>query len=598
MKPLVHLMLAGLSASGFVAAQGTPIFAGAATEELYGKAIANVGDVDGDGIDDILVGAEDTDNPLLSDPRDTGTVVLLSGADVMRVGTPNFTLVPLNRWEGDFTGDFTGCSVDAAGDVNGDGVPDLLIGARGEDNFAPTLPERGLNLGAAFVYSGAAPYPLIHRFDFEFRFGRINLGYFATEVAGVGDVNGDGYADIAASTFVGQPNGLPAEGVVVVFSGRDGSDLYILGGGAPASYFGFAIDGGGDADRDGFDDFVVSAVGAAGLGVPTTGEVYVYSGRSGALLHTFAIGQPGVVFGASVAMIGDADGDGHDDIAVGSVFDQGFLGSVYVYSGRSGSLLRRFDGLAVGDLTGFDVAGGDYDGDGLADVAVGAILGSANAPVGGEVVVFSVVSGQVLARVGGTQTASAFGWEIEMSGDYDGDGFPELLVGAPFEDVGGITNNGRVYLFRNPGVPARTPRARTLLFGHGCPNGNGLLPSVATRGRAVPGRTFELLLRGADPSAMWVLNLAAPQPTPVSLATLLPGCMLYTLVDGFMPRGVSDPVTGIVRFVSPPVPMDPRVIGLPIYGQFVVQDLPTSGNSTANAIGYVLSNAAKLTFGF
>ncbi|MBK8976041.1 MAG: FG-GAP repeat protein [Planctomycetes bacterium] len=598
MKALSTCVLATLLASGVVHAQGVRLLAGAAIDDSYGKAVANVGDVDGDGLDDLLIGAEDVDDPQLSPPLDVGRVYLLSGADVIQVGTPGHQLTPLAVFQGDFTGDFTGCSVDAAGDVNGDGVPDLLIGARGEDNFAPSLPQRGLNLGAAFVYSGAAPYPLLYRFDFEFRFGRINLGYFATEVAGVGDVNGDGYADIAASTFLGQPNGLSQEGVVVVFSGRDGSDLYILGGGAVVAYFGFAIDGAGDTNRDGYDDFVVSAVGAAGNGVPTTGEVYVYSGFDGSVLHTFAIGQPGVVYGASVAGIGDADGDGHDDVAVGAVFAQGGRGAVYVYSGATGQPIGApITGFAVRDATGFEVAGGDYDGDGFADVAVGAVLGSAGVPVGGEVAIHSVRNGTLLARLGGTQIASAYGWAIDMSGDYDGDGFPDLLIGAPFEDVGGIANAGQVYLSMNPGNPTYSPRARMRPFGKACPTGNGGLPTITPRGLPVLGQPIELLLRGADPGATWVLNLAAPQPSPVTLEPLLPGCTLYTLLDGYKPTGTTDPVTGFERWISPPIPVGPSLIGQPIVAQFVVQDLPAAGTSPANPIGYVLSNAIRYTFG-
>lgn len=191
-------------------------------------------------------------------------------------------------------------------------------------------------------------------------------------VSGAGDVNGDGYDDV----IVGAPRSLTAitgVGRAYVISGLNGDTLHVFTGEALGDGFGFRVSGAGDVDSNGYADLIV---GAHKYGAADNGKAYVYSGDSGTLLWTFTGESGGDHFGEWVAGAGDIDNDGHADLIVGAVYNsQGgqYAGRAYVYSGRTGALLRIFTGEAANDRFGVSVSGaGDFNNDGYLDLIVGA----------------------------------------------------------------------------------------------------------------------------------------------------------------------------------------------------------------------------------
>jgi len=213
---------------------------------------------------------------------------------------------------------------------------------------------------------------------------------FGRKVSGAGDVNGDGFDDLIVGAPRDDNNGTES-GNARVFSGADGSLLYDIDGDSAGDGFGRPVCGAGDVNGDGFDDFMVGASGDDNNGLES-GSVRVFSGVDGSVLYTFD-GDPSSDpfgfsdnFGGSLSGAGDVNGDGLADLIVGASGDDNNgtnTGSVRVFSGADGSVLYNFDGDAsagfFGDQFGQSVSGaGDVNGDGVADFFVGTERGGAN----------------------------------------------------------------------------------------------------------------------------------------------------------------------------------------------------------------------------
>ena len=393
-------------------------FDGDTNVDRFGRSVSGAGDVNGDGIPDLIVGAHLDDN----NGSASGSARVLSGSD----GSVLYT------FNGDSASDEFGRSVSGAGDVNGDGFADLIVGARFDDNNGPAS-------GSARVFSGVDG-SVLYTFD-----GDSTGDWFGESVSGAGDVNGDGFDDF----IVGAPldsNNLSTSGSAQVFSGSDGSVLYTFNGDSIADNFGTSVSGAGDVNGDGFDDFIVGTEPDPNLRLD---YVKVFSGINGSVLYTFFSDSTGDDFGFSVSGAGDVNGDGFDDLIVGAPNDDNngvSSGSARVFSGSDGSVLYNFNGDSFEDFLGSDVSGaGDVNGDGFDDLIVGASGDDNNGFNSGSVRVFSGSDGSLLYEFDGDSGGDGFGRSVSNAGDTNGDGFADFFVGAV---TGGDTVfNGYARLF-------------------------------------------------------------------------------------------------------------------------------------------------------
>jgi FG-GAP repeat protein len=360
------------------------------------------------------------------------------------VGTsdlPAQTVTTLHTFNGLAVNDLFGCSVAGAGDVNRDGFPDLIVGA-----FVAS-PGGLKDAGQATVFSGKDGSTL-------YTFNGLATGdNFGCSVAGAGDVNMDGYADLIVGARYASPGGLSSAGQATVFSGKDRSVLHTFNGIAAADQFGCSVAGAGDVNKDGYADLIVGANYTDPGGLSNAGQARVFSGKDGSTLYTFNGIAAADQFGCSVAGAGDVNKDGFSDLIVGACYaSPGGLskaGQVLVFSGKDGSVLHTFNGLAVNDLFGFSVAGaGDVDRDGFPDLIVGAFLADPSGLTdAGQATVFSGKDRSVLHTFNGLAVNDWFGASVAGAGDVNKDGFPDCIVGAWYADPGGITSAGQATVF-------------------------------------------------------------------------------------------------------------------------------------------------------
>ncbi len=254
-------------------------------------------------------------------------------------------------------------------------------------------------------------------------------------LAPAGDWNGDGVGDVISGSPFYDLAAVVNAGLVKILDGVTGVQIWTFTGAASGDRFGFAVAGGFDFDHDGYDDILIGAPGADFGGVDS-GRVYLYSGVIGALVWTFDGLAPGDEAGASVAWLGDVDGDGIDDFAIGAPMASpgGVLeaGNCMIVSGGSGSLILDLPGNnAYGHLGHAVAAGRDLNGNGTPDVVVGA-PGAAVAGVAyaGLVLAFEGASGMLMYELAGQATAERLGLTLAMTGDLDADGVADLAIGG------------------------------------------------------------------------------------------------------------------------------------------------------------------------
>lgn len=338
----------------------------------------------------------------------------------------------LYSFEGVGANDGFGISVAGAGDVNGDGFDDFIIGS-------PFAAGVVLDSGVARVYSGLDG-SLLYEFS-----GAAGGDQFGASVSGAGDVNLDGFDDV----IVGAPGYSfgAFQGRARVLSGFDGSTLHVVTGSRYGDFFGFSVSGAGDADADGFSDFVVGAYNAEDLGYPV-GTATLFSGATGAVRYV----SPGVDFydgyGYSVGGVGDMDQDGFDDLIVGAPFDDdngSESGSVQVISGFDGQSIYFIRGPTAGEMFGYSVDGaGDVNGDGTPDFIIGAPEDAQGGHNAGSARVISGADGALLYTFLGNAPGSYLGWSVAGAGDVNGDGFDDLITGAPKNSINGILSGKAV----------------------------------------------------------------------------------------------------------------------------------------------------------
>ena len=310
--------------------RATAKLVGERANDYAGYAVALLPDTDGDGYADLLVGASGADTGGTS----TGTAYLVRGpvTGAMDLIAADAEII------GENSGDYAGRAVAAAGDVDGDGLADLLIGAHGQD-------DGGKDAGAAYIVLGPASGGFALDEADARLLGPADGGYAGYALAAAGDVNGDGHADVIVGAPYDSTVGVQAGAAYLAlgpFSGDEtlGADAALYGEGA-GDFAGMDVAGGGDVDGDGFDDLAVGAYGNDENGSGAGAAYVVYGPASGSLDLAAAdvrlYGErAGDYAGRAVAIPGDLDEDGYDDVLVAAPWeDTGgtYAGSVYVLFG-------------------------------------------------------------------------------------------------------------------------------------------------------------------------------------------------------------------------------------------------------------------------
>ena len=287
--------------------------------------------------------------------------------------------------------------------------------------------------------------------------------YLGYSVGAAGDVNCDGYDDVIVGATK-YDNGVNSEGAAFVFYGSDAglSDEpdWVFGSGQQGSNFGAAVGTAGDVNGDGCDDVIV---GAPDYGQPAMGRAYVFTGSlSGLITTTYWVvegDQKGAEFGCSVGTAGDVNGDGYDDVIVGAKGYSNTLdneGAAFVFLGSASGLLTTTHWMTASGqryaLFGYSVGtAGDVNGDGYSDVIVGAPQYNDDHTDEGRAFVYHG-SGTGLSATpdwtaDGNQAEAEFGTSVGMAGLTNGDVYTDVIVGAPKYD-NGETDEGAAFVFR------------------------------------------------------------------------------------------------------------------------------------------------------
>ena len=409
-----------------------------------GRSVSSAGDVNGDGYDDLIIGASGADPN--GDIGAGETYVVYGGANAPGTGG-KLDLSSLDGTNGFILNgidalDYSGWSVSSAGDVNGDGYDDLIIGTNSAD------PNGTTRAGETYVIYGGANAPgtggKLDLSSLDGTNGFILNGIDANDQSGrsvssAGDVNGDGYDDLIIGADGADPNGddtvgetyvvyggasAPGTGGELDLSSLDGTNGFILNGIDEYDYSGWSVSSAGDVNGDGYNDLIIGAREADPNGDDEGGETYVvYGGASapgtGGRFNLSALdGTNGFILngidandqsGRSVSSAGDVNGDGYDDLIIGA------------------------DGA---DPNGDSSAGETY-----------VVYGGPSAPgTGGELDLSRLAmdgNGFILT---GVDAGDRSGFSVSSAGDVNGDGYDDLIIGARYADPNGDSNAGETYI--------------------------------------------------------------------------------------------------------------------------------------------------------
>ncbi|MBS1516884.1 MAG: FG-GAP repeat protein [Bacteroidetes bacterium] len=394
------------------------IFNGLIASSQFGFSVSSAGDVNGDGYDDVIIGAYGYNS--------------FTGRAYIYYGGQNMNTVADVTLTGTATSNFFGYSVSKAGDVNGDGYSDVIVGAYGYTT----------NTGRAYIYYGGAV--MNNTVDVTLT-GETTSNFFGISVSNAGDVNGDGYSDV----IVGANGYSSNTGKCYIYFGGASMNNVVdvtMTGGATNNTFGTSVASAGDVNADGYSDVIIGANGYSS----STGRAYIFLGGNN-MDNTADVTMTGEAsnnfFGASVSSAGDVDGDGYSDVIVGAYGRNSFTGKAYIFYGGA-SMNSVSDVIFIGEANvnyfGASVSSaGDINGDGYSDVIIGAYGNNSN--TGKVYVYFGAASMDSTAdvKIAGETTNSNFGYSVGLAGDLNGDGYSDLLVGA----YGYGSNTGRAYFY-------------------------------------------------------------------------------------------------------------------------------------------------------
>ncbi len=475
--------------------------------DYSGFSVSGAGDVNGDGLADVITGARlgspseksayAGERYVVFGTRETAPVELVDIA----AGSGGFVINGIDLL------DYSGRSVSGAGDVNGDGLADVIIGAHNAD------PNGNTAAGESYVVFGKTDGQAVNLADVVTATGGFVIngidphdesGY---SVSGAGDVNGDGLADVIVGAGVAEPAGHNKAGEsFVVFGKADttavqlsdivaGSGGFVISGIDTYDYSGFSVSGAGDVNGDGLADVVVGARFASPGGRHYAGESYIVFGKADTTpveLSAIAAGNGGFVIngidpldfsGRSVSDAGDVNGDGLADVVIGArgADPAGilFAGESYVVFGKADGTPVSLAAVAAGngggfvmhgidmyDHSGWSVSGAvDINGVGLADVIVGAkgadqgpntfagesyvVLGKSDPT---PVELSDIVAGTGGFVITGIDSGDGSGYSVSDAGDVNGDGTADVVVGALGANPGDEPQAGESYVVFSPVV--------------------------------------------------------------------------------------------------------------------------------------------------
>ncbi|CAC9950911.1 hypothetical protein formerly called flagellar hook-length control protein FliK, partial [uncultured Gammaproteobacteria bacterium] len=462
------------------------IINGEMSETISGISASSAGDVNGDGLDDLIIGSHWVD---LAGNTQVGKSFVVFG----KINTNAINLSDITSGTGGFvingenTNDGSGISVSSAGDVNGDGSDDLIIGAYGANGFA----------GKSFVVFGKNDTNAINLSTIESGTGGFAINNDITadsdagagaSVSSAGDVNGDGLDDLIIGAYRAQNSSGKS---FVVFGKKDNRDVvnlsaiesgtggFVINGENSNDFSGYSVSSAGDVNGDGLDDLIVGAHQADLTDSADAGKSYVVFGKANTdaiNLSNIVTGTGGFVIngenagdksGYSVSSAGDVNGDGLDDLIVGAYYadsaGKADIGKSFVVFGKadtttvnlsniiSGTGGFVINGENAGDKSGYSVSSaGDVNGDGLDDLIIGApSAGSANnANAGKSFVVFGKTDTKSVDLTNVSAGEGIIAHTIDFQGDtgtskndtLTGTSNDELFVAGLGDDI--LTGNG------------------------------------------------------------------------------------------------------------------------------------------------------------
>ncbi|QSJ20283.1 FG-GAP repeat protein [Nostoc sp. UHCC 0702] len=412
-----------------------------------GSSVSSAGDINGDGIDDLIIGAA---NASPNGQPEAGESYVVFGSSSGFGASLNLSSLDGSNGfviNGIDAGDNSGSSVSSAGDINGDGIDDLIIGAA---NASPNdQPEAGESYVVFGSSSGFGASLNLSELDGSNGFvinGIDTRDFSGRSVSSAGDINGDGIDDLIIGAIFADPNGQRYTGQsYVVFGSRssfgaslnllslDGSNGFVINGIDVGDGLGRSVSSAGDINGDGIDDLIIGASGADPNGQYNAGSSYVVFGSSsgfGASLNLSELdGSNGFVIngvdaydnsGYSVSGAGDVNGDGIDDLIIGGFFlfdpnEQDTAGESYVVFGSSSGFGASLNLSSLNGSNGFVINGIDaYD---------------------------------------------SSGTSVSNAGDINGDGFDDLIIGARYGDPNGQTEAGESYVVFGFATPNEPPIA-------------------------------------------------------------------------------------------------------------------------------------------